>query len=784
MDSNQCKTISVLRTAMGRPAGCRVRNTGFVRHCYRLHVKTGFWSMVVTDVAPFVAHHAAATVGHEVYVFGGVGLTRKTTNALKVLDCGVKCYYCSEPGYAQVPLETCQPPGSKCSFTFDQLTKLHGQDKAEALWSSVPPNPLPTNSADLRPPKHKCPLVWVCDAHLREQHDGVSFRQRYGTYHWRTVEAAGEVPPPRHSHTMVKFNSELIVFGGVGGTPTPSEQLDGPEEPLPEAFLPADTYSFCTLREVWTKLETNAGPAPRYGHAAAVCGAHMLVSGGCVGQLRGSVGGWVSNEVWLLDLYNQTWRKLAAPGVPRLKHHTSTVLNNVDGVAGPALVLTGGWHQEHDTWQVGENLVGEPAVDLPASAVPEAEEEFASDPPFGPVVKTSQGWFVACRPKHAAIPETALKTAPLPPGCPPGVMAEGGDQGARTWLGPLTTSIRSGFGREKTESRRVIELGEKTGMVGAQELLTAGRPKSDAKEPALFFDATAADDEHTAILEYMVTNETWVIPLLPVEAPPPQPVHKRLEEMPPLPPDVDKMVWRLHGEEKKKLQEGKLQSARELRQRDAIAGAEPRIKPTVDWCEKLVDAADEFQGFVAKTANVPKHIKLSGNPTKFLTQHADEARKHAGRLKEFCDSLLRRTEDAEATNDEVPHPARRRGAEARRAAEGVLRLAAPPHRRRGGNERRSEELEGVGPPEAPQRVPPDDGRLQRVLEGERAAARGLCGVRTARQGRDERAEGAGRVGGEADQAQRRAHRAVVQRDACEDEAEEGPGDAELQARSG
>ena len=654
LDTEETRLATELRTQMGRPAGRRVRNAGFVRHLYRMDTKTGVWSLVLTDMSVFVVHHAAAAVGHEIFLFGGVGLDRKCTNAMKVLDTGVRCYYCKSQAHALVPLETRRVVfgGKTKVFTFNQLFDKYGDEKANMLWEAGTPEPVPQSLADTRPPKN-APCAWVCGEHLREEHGSVSFAQRSGRFHWRSVVGSGEAPAPRYLHTMERFNNELLVFGGLGGVD------DGND--TEEKFLPADTYSFCLATHTWSKIETNNGPTPRFGHATCIAGAHMIVTGGCIGQLRGSVSGYISNDIWSLNLYTQTWRKLSARGVPRLRNHVVSVMPKVDGVDtdGPVLVLFGGLFQEHDSWFVGDDvLAGDEDTEFYYNAIPESEAEFANDPPLGPVVKGSQGWYAPFHPKMCE--KKLLQTNPDsvgPPGVGPGHFKR--DESANhRWLGPLTVNLALSTEKGRGFDRRVIEvcsskidssgtvgtfLGGEHGNVCLEDTPSQARRERGVVEPAHFFNGN--EEQRTVILEHLTTNYTWVIPLEPIAKAPSQQPKETV-----VPPTLEKRIERLYGQKKKT--EAHVHRLRELLLKDSIANSEAKIFPKMQFVEDFDDMVDQFQVSVVALAEVPQHKKLSGAPVDELKRLADETRVIGGKLKQASELALRRVTETE--NDGAP----------------------------------------------------------------------------------------------------------------------------------
>ena len=79
-------------------------------------------------------------------------------------------------------------------------------------------------------------------------------------------------PPPRHGHTAVWDGADaLVLYGGTNG-----------------AAVFSDVRVLCLASGRWhAPACEGAAPPPRYGHAAALVAANlMLVFGGCDGQAR------------------------------------------------------------------------------------------------------------------------------------------------------------------------------------------------------------------------------------------------------------------------------------------------------------------------------------------------------------------------------------------------------------------------------------------------------------------------------------------------------------------
>jgi len=88
----------------------------------------------------------------------------------------------------------------------------------------------------------------------------------FDTSTWRKIEAKGDIPPQRTSHTAVVKGNSMYVFGGFSG----SDYLN-------------DFYEFNLETETWTNLTNSTKgikPSPRSRFCAAVHGNLMVVMGG------------------------------------------------------------------------------------------------------------------------------------------------------------------------------------------------------------------------------------------------------------------------------------------------------------------------------------------------------------------------------------------------------------------------------------------------------------------------------------------------------------------------
>eukprot|EP01133_Synstelium_polycarpum_P021128 gene21128-25382_t len=102
-------------------------------------------------------------------------------------------------------------------------------------------------------------------------HLGDLFKLDMATSTWYKVKSTNAPPAPRHSHTMVAYNGQLYLFGGIGK----------------DSAVYNDLHIYNPTTNEWTDVpiapnETNNGvvPSRRWGHTAVVVGEEMLVFGG------------------------------------------------------------------------------------------------------------------------------------------------------------------------------------------------------------------------------------------------------------------------------------------------------------------------------------------------------------------------------------------------------------------------------------------------------------------------------------------------------------------------
>lgn len=134
------------------------------------------------------------------------------------------------------------------------------------------------------------------------------------SHQWKEIQAGGEQPCGRHSHSMVSYGSHIYMFGGYDGEKTLG-----------------DLYSFDTDACCW-KRENIAGitPIARFSHAMFVYKSYIGIIGGCPVTQN-------YQELALLDLQLHCWRHVSLNCTGKELFVRSTA-----SVVGDDLVLVGG----------------------------------------------------------------------------------------------------------------------------------------------------------------------------------------------------------------------------------------------------------------------------------------------------------------------------------------------------------------------------------------------------------------------------------------------------------
>lgn len=131
---------------------------------------------------------------------------------------------------------------------------------------------------------------------------------------WKEVQACGELPCARHSHSLVAYGDKLYLFGGYNG-----ERALG------------DLYSFDVQDNKWAEVKTvGKGPYPRFSHSMFVYKKYLGIVGGCPVRQH-------CEELSLLDLNSFSWKHVILNSVGKQLFVRSTA-----NIVNDDLVIIGG----------------------------------------------------------------------------------------------------------------------------------------------------------------------------------------------------------------------------------------------------------------------------------------------------------------------------------------------------------------------------------------------------------------------------------------------------------
>eukprot|EP01112_Ceratiomyxa_fruticulosa_P015908 TRINITY_DN4756_c0_g2_i1.p1 TRINITY_DN4756_c0_g2~~TRINITY_DN4756_c0_g2_i1.p1 ORF type:complete len:546 (-),score=92.90 TRINITY_DN4756_c0_g2_i1:93-1730(-) len=133
----------------------------------------------------------------------------------------------------------------------------------------------------------------------------------------RTINAPGQRPTPRHSHSMVFHSSSLWIYGGIS-SPKDVNQMN-------------DLHRFDLLTKTWQLMPTTGNVPPlRWGHSAVLfpCPSQssadpssMIIFGGLA-----SPASTFSNDVYELNFTTLVWTKRECIGVQPTPRHLHTAV--------------------------------------------------------------------------------------------------------------------------------------------------------------------------------------------------------------------------------------------------------------------------------------------------------------------------------------------------------------------------------------------------------------------------------------------------------------------------
>jgi len=230
--------------------------------------------------------HCSCTVGNNLYVFGGYGISNDAFLNIRVLSLENNTW--SIPSCAVAGLFPRNRYSSTC-VCLGQRIIIFGGFSPEGYWLN--------------------------DLHVL---DTQSEDQRF-THMWYQPETSGNPPCPRAAHSCTVVGRKLFFFGGNDG-----------------ASLFDDLYILDTETFHWTKVTNPRGtkPAARSGHSALLVKDKIVVFGG------GGAGGKPMSDVHYLNTRKMSWSQpnLIGTGPSARAGHTAVVLHKTN-----VLIFGGGY---------------------------------------------------------------------------------------------------------------------------------------------------------------------------------------------------------------------------------------------------------------------------------------------------------------------------------------------------------------------------------------------------------------------------------------------------------
>lgn len=168
---------------------------------------------------------------------------------------------------------------------------------------------------------------------------------------WIRPLASGSYPPPKACCSMIPYHKQLILFGGW--THASANRIHDSWK------LFNHVHTFDTETKKWTLLETRNGCPPTSGHSASIHRDQMIVFGGLRSIENAPYQYSPSNEVWVLDLLSNQWRKqeTSSPQPEARYGHSQMVIDDhviiLGGCGGPNNILNDMWllNLQGDVWQ-------------------------------------------------------------------------------------------------------------------------------------------------------------------------------------------------------------------------------------------------------------------------------------------------------------------------------------------------------------------------------------------------------------------------------------------------
>ena len=137
------------------------------------------------------------------------------------------------------------------------------------------------------------------------------------SYQWTRLAASGSFPRPKSKASMLFYEDQLIVFGGL----IKMTRAFGPDK----FSLFNEVHAYHLKAKTWTLMASNGASGPQSaGHSASIVNDLMIVFGGL---RENHVSLTTSDELWIYNLKNKVWKLIQCQGqVPRFRFDHSQIL--------------------------------------------------------------------------------------------------------------------------------------------------------------------------------------------------------------------------------------------------------------------------------------------------------------------------------------------------------------------------------------------------------------------------------------------------------------------------
>lgn len=267
--------------------------------------------------------HSAVAVRSCLFVYGGIG--QSVLDDLWVLDSRTLSWRLLPTTFASQKDRPSKLFGHSAAAAMNKLWIFGGQqgrkfsrelyslDLSSSCWkfhpSSTPPKARAGHRMVAVSPYGQHPALYMFGGQGKRLFNDL-WRFTPSTMTWAQLSPKGDIPLPRHGHSLVWDGADtLLCFGGSTGASTDNT-----------------LYAYSISRNAWSVAQSYGTiPSSRLQHTAVLVGQDcMLVYGGCSSQ------GLFFNDVYVLDVHTYVWSKpeLLNSSPPARYHHTCCVLDS------------------------------------------------------------------------------------------------------------------------------------------------------------------------------------------------------------------------------------------------------------------------------------------------------------------------------------------------------------------------------------------------------------------------------------------------------------------------